>query len=232
MCAVATAWHGRMDVAREFDVKVVVARRETITRNPAFKAAAARRRCLVPADGYYEWENTDQGKVPYFLHRDDALLAFAGLCELWPDPDQDEDDPDRWLWSYTILTHPAPDALGHVHDRSPVLVPPGELPDDWLNPELTHPDRMRELLAAMPEPVRPAPSSCCCASPGGPARRLPCWTQRRDQDVPRKRGCALRLLYHPARWRSASRARRSAGLRHLAPRQRVLGCSARARWSS
>ncbi|GAA5169001.1 SOS response-associated peptidase [Pseudonocardia eucalypti] len=132
--------------------RLINARSETITEKPAFKAAAARRRCLVPADGYYEWQNTEQGKVPYFLHRDDELLAFAGLYELWPDPDRDEDDPDRWLWSYTILTHPAPDALGHVHDRSPVLVPPGGLRDGWLNPELTDPAKVRELLAAMPEP--------------------------------------------------------------------------------
>jgi putative SOS response-associated peptidase YedK len=59
-------------------------------------------------DGYYEWEKIDGRKVPYFLHRDHDLLAFAGLYELWPDPDRAEDDPDRWLFSYTILTHPAP----------------------------------------------------------------------------------------------------------------------------
>jgi putative SOS response-associated peptidase YedK len=57
------------------------------------------------------------------------------------------------LWSYTILTNPAPDALGHVHDRSPVVLPPGELRERWLDPTLTDHAQVRELLAAVPEPV-------------------------------------------------------------------------------
>jgi putative SOS response-associated peptidase YedK len=139
------------------DVKIgnrlINARSETVTEKPAFKAAAARRRCLIPADGYYEWEKAEGRKVPYFLHRDGELLAFAGLYELWPDPQRDEDDPDRWLWSYTVLTSPAADTLGHIHDRSPVVVPPGELRDRWLDPAVTDPDQVRELLASIPEPT-------------------------------------------------------------------------------
>ena len=133
--------------------RLVNARAETITEKPAFKAAARRRRCLLPADGYYEWEHRpdQKAKVPYFLHRGDDLLAFAGLYELWPDPERAEDDPDRWLWSCTVLTTSAPDALGHIHERSPVLLTP-ELAQDWLDPALTDPDRVRELLAAVPEP--------------------------------------------------------------------------------
>jgi putative SOS response-associated peptidase YedK len=132
--------------------RLINARSETVTEKPAFKNAAARRRCLVPADGYYEWERVDGRKVPHFLHLEGQLLAFAGLYELWPDPERPEDDPDRWVWSYTILTSPAPDALGHVHDRSPVVVPPGEARERWLDPALTDPREVRELLAAMPEP--------------------------------------------------------------------------------
>ncbi len=139
------------------DVKIgnrlINARGETVTEKPAFKAAAARRRCLVPADGYYEWERSEGRKVPYFLHRAGELLAFAGLYELWPDPARDEDDPDRWLWSYTVLTSPASDTLGHIHDRSPIVVPAGELRDRWLDPALTGADQVRELLAAIPEPA-------------------------------------------------------------------------------
>ncbi|HZZ52491.1 MAG TPA: SOS response-associated peptidase [Pseudonocardia sp.] len=133
--------------------RLINARAETVTEKPAFKAASARRRCLIPADGYYEWEKRDGNKVPYFLHRQEALLAFAGLYELWPNPELAEDDPDRWLWSYTILTRPAPDALGHVHDRSPVVIPPGELRDRWLDPALTDDAQVRELLAEVPEPT-------------------------------------------------------------------------------
>jgi putative SOS response-associated peptidase YedK len=81
------------------DVKIgsrmINARSETITEKGAFKAAAARRRCLVPADGYFEWaaQSGSKTKVPYFLH--DDVLAFAGLYELRPDPDLPEDHPDR-----------------------------------------------------------------------------------------------------------------------------------------
>jgi putative SOS response-associated peptidase YedK len=91
--------------------------------------------------------------VPHFLHRTDELLAFAGLYELWPDPQLDEDDPDRWTWSYTILTSPAADTLGHIHDRSPVVLPAGELRDRWLDPAVNDADQVRELLAAIPEPT-------------------------------------------------------------------------------
>ncbi len=134
--------------------RLVNARAETITEKPAFKAAAARRRCLLPADGYFEWEVREgqKAKQPYFLHRGNALLAFAGLYELWPDPALDPDDPARWVWSCTVLTTTAPDALGHIHERSPVLLTP-ELAGDWLDPSLTDPDRVRELLAAVPEPA-------------------------------------------------------------------------------
>ena len=130
--------------------KLINARRETITEKPSFKAAATRRRCLVPASGYYEWEMRDGRKVPQFLHGD-TVLALAGLYELWPDPARAHDDPDRWVLSVTVLTTTASDSLGHIHDRSPVVLPAGLL-DDWLDPTLTDPERVRELLAAVPEP--------------------------------------------------------------------------------
>ncbi|HEY2206654.1 MAG TPA: SOS response-associated peptidase [Pseudonocardia sp.] len=137
------------------DVKIgnrlINARSETVTEKPAFKTAAGRRRCLIPADGYYEWEKVDGRKVPFFLHRDEEPLAFAGLYELWPDPARDGDDPDRWLWSYTVLTRPAPDSLGHIHDRCPVVVP-ADTREHWLDPALTDHDRVRELLGRIPDP--------------------------------------------------------------------------------
>jgi putative SOS response-associated peptidase YedK len=91
--------------------------------------------------------------VPQFLYRpDEATLSFAGLYELWPDPERDEHDPDRWVWSYTIITRTAPDAVGHIHDRSPVLVP-AERRAHWLDPSLVEPERVKELLASIPEPL-------------------------------------------------------------------------------
>jgi len=130
--------------------RLINARMETITDKASFKEAALRRRCLLPATGYYEWEQRNGGKVPQFLHAD-GVLAMAGLYELWPDPSRDRDDPQRWVWSVTVLTTTASDTLGHIHDRSPVVVP-DQLRDDWLNPSITDPDTVRELLAAIPEP--------------------------------------------------------------------------------
>jgi putative SOS response-associated peptidase YedK len=101
----------------------------------------------VPADGYYEWMKTDDRKIPIYLHGD-GVLGFAGLYEIWRDP-KDEDD---WVWSYTIITCTTQDALGHVHDRSPVVVPP-DLQAAWLDPGLTDRETVRELLDAVPPPV-------------------------------------------------------------------------------
>ncbi|MGN6607717.1 MAG: SOS response-associated peptidase [Jatrophihabitans sp.] len=113
--------------------RMINARIETVTSKPAFKRAAAARRCLVPALGYYEWQKTDEGKVPHFLHDPDgAMLSFAGLYELWRDPAKADDDPDRWRWTCTIITQQADDLLGRIHDRNPVVVPPG-LRAAWLD---------------------------------------------------------------------------------------------------
>jgi putative SOS response-associated peptidase YedK len=133
--------------------RLINARSETITEKPSFRAAAARRRCLIPADGYFEWMKIDGRKVPQYLYRPDQdTLAFAGLYELWPDPERDEHDPDRWVWSYTIITRTAPDAVGHIHDRSPVLVPT-ELRAAWLNPTVVETEQVKDLLASIPEPL-------------------------------------------------------------------------------
>lgn len=113
--------------------KMINARIETVTSKPAFKTAAARRRCLLPSLGYYEWQKTDHGKVPYFLRDPDGqLLAMAGLYELWRDPALADDDPKRWLWTCTVITQQAPDLLGQIHDRNPVVVP-AELRAQWLD---------------------------------------------------------------------------------------------------
>lgn len=132
--------------------RLINARRETVTDKPAFKRAAARRRCLLPADGYYEWQQTVDGKVPYFLHDPrGGQLAFAGLYELWPDPALPEDDPAKWFWSATVITQQATDSLGEIHDRCPVIVPP-ELRGQWLDCSTGEPASADRLLAAMPEP--------------------------------------------------------------------------------
>lgn len=138
--------------SRSGGAKMINARSETVTTKAAFKSAAARRRCLAPALGYYEWQQTDHGKIPYFLHaRDCAQLAMAGLYEVWRDDSLPPDDPNRWLWTCTIITRPAADALGAIHDRCPVLVPV-DMWEQWLDCTDDDPATANRLLAAMPEP--------------------------------------------------------------------------------
>jgi putative SOS response-associated peptidase YedK len=127
--------------------KLINARSETVTEKSAFKTAAAKRRCIVPAEGYYEWMPTDDGKIPMYLHGE-GTLGFAGLYEIR----RDLEDPEQWLWTYTIITCTTQDALGHVHDRSPVVLP-GDLQSAWLDPGLTDLETVRELLASVPSPV-------------------------------------------------------------------------------
>ncbi len=93
--------------------RLINARMETITTKPSFKAAACRRRAIVPSDGYFEWEKRDGAKVPHFLHGD-GVLAMAGLYELWPNPDLPAEDPAKWMWSTVVLTTTATDAHGHI----------------------------------------------------------------------------------------------------------------------
>jgi len=131
--------------------KMINARIETVTEKSAFKTAAGRRRCLVPALGYYEWQRTEHGKVAHFLHDPDGrLLAFAGLYELWRDRALPDDDPNRWLVTCTIITEQASDLLGEIHDRNPVVVPP-QLWPDWLDCSAGDPALARRLLNAIPE---------------------------------------------------------------------------------
>ncbi len=132
--------------------RLINARRETVTGKPSFRKAAANRRALVPADGYYEWQKTADGRIPHYLHGEtNEPLAFAGLYEYWPDPSLSDDHPDKWLRTCTIITAAATDALGHIHDRTPVIVPP-DLYADWLDPGTTSPAQVQQLLDSMPEP--------------------------------------------------------------------------------
>ena len=110
--------------------RMINARMETVAEKPAFRRAFAARRCLLPADGYFEWYPTAQTtkagkpmKQPFFIRpRDGGILAMAGLYEIWKDPTRTDDDPDRFRWTCTVLTTEAEDAVGHIHDRMPLMV--------------------------------------------------------------------------------------------------------------
>jgi putative SOS response-associated peptidase YedK len=137
--------------------RLINARAETVSEKPAFRAAFAKRRCLLPADGYFEWQPPPVGtkgpKQPYFICRPDhGVLAFAGLYELWRDRAVDRDDsaagpqPPAWLWTATIITTTAPDELGEIHDRMPMVIDPASW-TDWLDPGNTDVADVRALLA-------------------------------------------------------------------------------------
>jgi putative SOS response-associated peptidase YedK len=127
--------------------RMINARVETVADKPAFRHAFAKRRCLLPADGYYEWQaQPDAAKQPVYISpRDGRSLAFAGLYELWRDRAVASDDPDAWLWTATIITTSAPDELGVIHDRMPMIIDP-ERWADWLEPESADPADLRALL--------------------------------------------------------------------------------------
>ncbi|HYJ66493.1 MAG TPA: SOS response-associated peptidase [Nocardioidaceae bacterium] len=134
--------------------RMINARIETLAEKPAFKRALKKRRCLLPADGYYEWYPTEQLgksgkplKQPFYLHpKSGGVLPLAGLYEFWRDKEAADDDPDAWLVTFTIITTSATDDVGHVHDRMPMTVAP-ERWKDWLDPRLNDGDAVRELMA-------------------------------------------------------------------------------------
>ena len=128
--------------------RMINARMETVAEKPAFKRAFAKRRALLPADGYFEWYGEVKGKKqPFFIRpADGGVLAMAGLYELWRDPSVPTDaETDPWLWTVTVLTTTATDDLGRIHDRMPLLVEKQRYAE-WLDPAVDDPDELRGLL--------------------------------------------------------------------------------------
>lgn len=134
--------------------RMINARAESLLEKPAFTKAALRRRCLVPARGWYEWQASPVAtdargrprKQPFFITRaDQPLLAFAGIYEFWRDPTVDPEAPDAWVVSYSIVTTSAEPGLDRVHDRQPLVLDPDQWAD-WLDPRLTDPDDVRTLI--------------------------------------------------------------------------------------
>lgn len=119
--------------------RTINARSETVADKPAFRAAFRRRRCLVPADGFFEWRR-GKTKQPFFIEMlDQRPFAMAGLWESW------EGSNHSLIESCTILTT-IPNALMEpIHDRMPVILPP-ECYDEWLDPSLSDPESLKHLL--------------------------------------------------------------------------------------
>lgn len=131
---------------RSWASRMINARGETVAEKPAFREALSKRRCLIVANGFYEWQKQPTGpKLPmYITLRDHALFGFAGLWDRWTDPDTGER-----LTTCTIITT-APNALmAPIHDRMPVILP-RNVQDRWLDPTLTQGALLTPLLAPFP----------------------------------------------------------------------------------
>ncbi|MGN6413998.1 SOS response-associated peptidase [Flexivirga sp.] len=135
-------------------LRMINARAETLLDKGAYRNAALSRRCLVPADGWYEWQASPTAKdrkgkprkQPFFVHRaDNEPVAFAGVYEFWRDKSVADDDPNAWVVSYSIVTTAAEPGMDRIHDRQPVVLDPDQWAS-WLDPTLTEPDDVRALL--------------------------------------------------------------------------------------
>jgi putative SOS response-associated peptidase YedK len=123
--------------------RMINARAETVAKR--FAAPFERRRCLVPADGFYEWEKKDGKKQPWFIHRaDGSPMVFAGLWEVWwpPGVDRDSEPPLR---TCTIITTDANDLVRPIHDRMPVVLSPSDW-DEWVDRSNTDTRALSRLL--------------------------------------------------------------------------------------
>lgn len=124
--------------------RLINARAETLAEKPSFRRAFARRRCLVAADGFYEWRPAGKRKVPvYIFLKSRNPFGFAGLYETWRAPD------GREVRTCTIVTTGANDLVRPIHDRMPVIVAEGD-EDRWLDPDEGSLERLRAILAPYP----------------------------------------------------------------------------------
>src|SRR5690625_4137718 len=137
--------------------RMINARGETVAEKPSFRSAFRRRRCLIPADGFYEWQQVDGRKQPMrIVRRDGAIFAFAGLWESWRPRGNPTDDTDneqnraRAVYTCTIITTDANDTLRPIHHRMPVIIPP-ESYDLWLDREIEDPEALLPLLRPRPD---------------------------------------------------------------------------------
>ncbi|PKN19830.1 MAG: hypothetical protein CVU71_05540 [Deltaproteobacteria bacterium HGW-Deltaproteobacteria-6] len=124
--------------------KLFNARAETLAEKPSFKNAFTRRRCLIPADGFYEWKKEGNKKIPYSFGMKTGLpFYFAGLYETWTAPDQ------KKVETCTIITTQANDIVAPIHDRMPVIVPK-VAQELWLNPQIKDPSELLDILKPYP----------------------------------------------------------------------------------
>lgn len=156
--------------------KMINARAETIATKNAYRRPFVKRRCIIPADGFYEWKALEgqKKKQPYYIHRSDGEpLAFAGLWEVWRGPSSvagvrvpvaagsgaSDEDPEVRVRSCTIITTSANETMAPIHDRMPVILPPSAWAT-WLDPNQNDVELLGKLLVPAPaaltmHPVNP-----------------------------------------------------------------------------
>ena len=139
----------------KLDFPTFNARAEGLDVKATFRGPLRTKRCLVPADGFYEWSGTGKKKQPYFISRPDhALFSFAGLYDVYRQPDGTD------LLSYTIITTTPNATIQPLHDRMAVILPP-EDEEEWLDPTVTDPLQVMRLL-------KPAPAELLTLYPVAP----------------------------------------------------------------
>lgn len=156
--------------------RMINARAETAASSPAFRTSFLRRRCIIPADGFYEWQRDGRRKQPFLIHAaDDRPLAFAGLWAPWRDP-----STGNWLLSAAVVTTTANGVVGQIHDRMPAILEPDAW-RLWTDPEVRDIGLLSSLLGPAPDEllslrqVSPLVNNANNEGPGllGPAESVP-----------------------------------------------------------
>lgn len=130
---------------RKIGARTFNARSETAAEKPMFRSSFTKRRCIIPVDGFFEWERRVKGKLPHYIFgADKKPLPVAGLWSIWNDPDTDER-----ILSCTILTGTPNGLLEKIHDRMPVIMPRDRW-DAWLDPSLNDKETIKTLMDVYP----------------------------------------------------------------------------------
>jgi len=144
--------------------RAINARAETLTEKPLFRTVFQKRRCLIPASGYFEWKTTGKKKQPFFIHQGE-LIAFAGLWETWAKGDEP-------ISSCTIITTAADETMRALHERMPVILPPASFAT-WLDPLTAQPELLNLLQPAHGLSVYPVGPQVSNVRNQGPALVAP-----------------------------------------------------------
>ena len=167
--AVLMRWGLIPSWAKDMKMAQINARGDTVATKPMFRAAFKKRRCLVLADGYFEWKAAGKKKQPYYFHRrDDKPFAFAGLWESWK-------GPDGQVESCAIITTDANELSNPIHNRMPVILPLAAC-TPWLDPSIEDPAPLAELL----KPYPAGEMECYAVNPmvGNPRNNSPACVER------------------------------------------------------